>query len=203
MKNIEQYIKSGILEMYVLGLTSEEESYEITKLSSTNIEIKNEIEAIENSMMLYAEDQAGDLDPTIKPMVMASIDYTERLKAGEAPGFPPLLNETSNPTDYKEWLTRADMNLPKNFKDVYVKIIGIDKTTTSAIVWFKEGSPYEIHNKEIEKFLIIEGTCDIITEEKTYSLKPGNYLSIPLFMGHEVKVTSKNPCKVILQRMAA
>lgn len=203
MKNPEEYIKSGILEMYVLGLTSDEESIAITKLSSTYPEIKKEIEYIENSMMLYAEQKAGTINPTVGPMIMGTIDYIERLKAGEIPTYPPVLNERSTVTEYASWLNRPDMVLPAGFNDIYVKIIGNDTKAVSAIVWIKDSTPYEIHEQEFEKFLIVEGTCDIITSQSTISLKEGDYYNIPLHIGHEIKVTSKKPCKVILQRVAA
>ena len=203
MKSAAEYINSGILEMYVLGMTSDAENLEITKLASANTEIKNEIEAIERSIMLYAEEGVGNINSTVKPMVMATIDYTERLKAGEAPTFPPLLHEKSQIADYAEWLNRPDIIMPVEFNDIYVKIIGHEAAVTSAIVWIKKGTDYEVHDDQFEKFLIVEGTCDIVTNEKVFSLKPGDYLNIPLNIGHEVIVTSKMPCKVVLQRVAA
>jgi mannose-6-phosphate isomerase-like protein (cupin superfamily) len=55
----------------------------------------------------------------------------------------------------------------------------------------------------MEHFLIVEGTCDITIGDKVHHLVPGDYLSIPLYIDHDVKVTSITPCKVILQRVAA
>jgi mannose-6-phosphate isomerase-like protein (cupin superfamily) len=64
-------------------------------------------------------------------------------------------------------------------------------------------SPAEIHHDEYERFLIVEGTCDITIEKKVHHLKSGDFLAIPLFANHTVKVTSNIPCKAILQRVAA
>ena len=206
MKTLEAYINTGILEMYVLGLTSDEENIEISNLSEAHEEIKKEIESITESLLNYAEKKAPPVNPTTKPMVMAIIDYTQRLESGETPTKPPLLNDHSTIADYADWLNRADMVLPVDCKEaIYAKLIGSDQTAMSAILWIKEGcgTPYEIHDVEYEKFLIVEGTCDIITDEKTYSLVAGDYLSIPLHIGHVVQVTSKTPCKAILQRVAA
>lgn len=60
-----------------------------------------------------------------------------------------------------------------------------------------------MHINELEKFLILEGTCDITIEDEVYSLKAGDFLSIPLYKKHDVRITSLNPCKAILQRLAA
>ncbi len=203
MKNAEEYIKTGILEMYVLGLTSDEDNLEIAKLADTNVEIKNEIEAITNSLISRAETNAPLIDPTVKPMLLAIIDYTKRLESGEQPTFPAILNNNSIVADYEAWINRKDMTAPADYDNIFVKIIGYDAKATTAITWIKEGTPYETHKNEYEKFLIIEGTCDIVTDAKVYSLAPGDYLSIPLHVKHQVKITSKIPCKIILQRVAA
>jgi len=203
MKNAEEYIKTGILEMYVLGLTSEEENREIAKIADLNTEVRNEIEAITNALIKHAESGVTAIDPTIKPMFMATMDYTKRLEAGEAPTYPAILNENSKVADYAAWLNRADMVAPADYDNLFVKIIGYDAKATTAITWIKEGTPYETHKNEYEKFLIVEGSCDIVTDAKVYSLIPGDYLSIPLHVRHEVKITSKIPCKIVLQRVAA
>lgn len=203
MKSIAEYIKSGILEIYVLGLTSDEENLAISTLAETNAEIRTEIKQLTNMLISYAEKNAPPVNPTIKPMVMAIIDYTERLTKGEVPTSPPILHAASSVTDYATWLNRQDMVVLADFKDIHAKLIGSNAEATTAILWLKDSTPYEVHDKEHEKFLIIEGTCDIVTDDKVYSLVPGDYFSIPLHIGHVVKVTSPIPCKAILQRVAA
>jgi len=37
--------------------------------------------------------------PVVKPLLMATIDYSERLKSGEAVSFPPALTENSKLED--------------------------------------------------------------------------------------------------------
>ena len=61
----------------------------------------------------------------------------------------------------------------------------------------------EVHDDEFEKFMVVEGTCTITIEENKHELHPGDFLSIPLYKNHFVKVTSDIPCIVILQRIAA
>ena len=53
--DIKKYIESGILENYVLGLTSEKENQEVQKLAAQHPEIKKELDEIERSLELYAE----------------------------------------------------------------------------------------------------------------------------------------------------
>ena len=202
MKNINEYIDSGILEKYVLGFTTKEENAEIEKLSNEHEVIRTEIDEISEALLHYAQKNVS-VNPTIKPMVMAVIDYTERLAKGEAPGFPPVLNEETKISDFSQWLERKDMVLPDDFTDFHASIIGMDPKKTTAITWLKYGSPPETHTDEYEKFLILEGTCDIKIDGNVFSLVPGDYLAIPLHVTHDVMVTSSIPCKVILQRIAA
>ncbi|MES2678998.1 MAG: hypothetical protein V4635_03895 [Bacteroidota bacterium] len=206
MKNIKEYIETGIVEMYVMGLTSDAETTEIESLALVHPEIKMEIEEISDALVNLEKNHGHHkpkLSANVKPFLMAIIDYTERLKNGEQPTDPPVLNETSSAADYSQWLNRKDMVFDDAFGDTHARIIGHTPQGITAIVWMKKGSPLEMHDKEYEKFLILEGSCNIITKEMVYSLVPGNYFQIPLHLSHSVEVTSKEPCKVILQRMAA
>jgi mannose-6-phosphate isomerase-like protein (cupin superfamily) len=203
MSNISEYIESGILEMYVLGITSPEESREVESMAQKHPEVRSELNTISKNLELYSELHAVKPSPTIKPFLMASIDYSERLKKGEKPSYPPQLNEYSKIRDYKEWLEREDMNLPSDFSNFHAKIIGNTPEMITAVIWIGKMAPPEVHKDEHEKFLILEGTCEITVGEKVHSLKAGDYFPIPLHETHMVKVTSDVPCKAILQRIAA
>ena len=199
----QNFINSGILELYVMGKTDELENKEVSMMASTHIEVFEEIVAIEISLEKYALVNGVELDITIKPFVIATIDFTERLKNGEPPSFPPLLNELSILKDYLPWLNRSDMALPTDFEEIHAKIIGYNEEALTAIIWLKNGSPSEIHDDEFEKFLIVEGTCTITIDKEDFYLKSGDVLSIPLYKEHFLRVTSSIPCKAILQRIAA
>lgn len=203
MQDIGSFIASGILEMYVLGMASLEETKQVEEMAAAHKEVRQEIESIYASLKLYAEFDIKVPNIDVKALILAMVDYEERLKSGEQPTFPPILNDNSTIADYSQWIKRKDMVMPDNFDQLYVKIIGYTPEAISAIVWIQSETPYEVHTNEYERFLIVEGTCDVNIDGKIHSLVPGNYLQIPLHAGHIVKVTSKTPCKVILQRVAA
>jgi mannose-6-phosphate isomerase-like protein (cupin superfamily) len=203
MKNIKEYIESGLLEAYVLGATSVNEKAEVEQMIHDFYEIREEVNVIRETVENYSMAHALEPDVTIRPFLMATIDYTERIKKGEVPGSPPLLHEASKITDYTQWLARDDMQLPPDFQDLHARIIGYTPQVLTAIVWINKMAPQEVHNNEYEKFLIIEGTCNITIEEEVYQLVAGDYLAIPLYKNHHVRVSSVMPCKVILQRVAA
>ena len=203
MLDPQNFINSGILELYVLGKTSLFENELIITMSDRFPEVFDEIVAIEISLEKYALNNAVAVNVTIKPFVLATIDFTERLQNGEQATFPPILNANSNLKDFAPWLKRADMILPQDFEEIHARIIGYNKEAITAIIWLKSGSPMEIHDDEYEKFLIVEGTCTITIDKEDFYLKSGDVLSIPLYKEHYLKVTSSIPCKAILQRIAA
>lgn len=198
----KEYIESGILELYVAGIASAEECIEVEKRATADPAIRQEIEYISMALETYAMANAVAPNPIIKPFLLATIDYTERLQNGEPVSNPPLLNEDSKQEDYASWLNRSDMTAPET-NDVFAKIIGYTKEAITAIVWLKDYAPHEVHDDEYERFFIVEGTCNIIVGDEINQLVAGDYFAIPLHKNHMIKVTSSIPCKVILQRIAA
>jgi mannose-6-phosphate isomerase-like protein (cupin superfamily) len=203
MSVVNDFLASGILEMYVMGNTSDEENAQVEEMAAIYDEVKNELASIEHTLYEYAQQHAIAPDPTIKPFLMATIDYMDRLENGETPAFPPLLVADSKIEDYAEWLDNEDFALRGPLHEVHAKIIGYTPQMTTAIVWLEHGAPPEIHTNEVEKFLIVEGTCNIIVENQDNHLSPGDIFSIPLHLNHKVIVTSNHPCKIVLQRIAA
>src|SRR5689334_19978544 len=117
MNKISEFIESGILEQYVLGAVTAQEASEVEQMAVTYPEVREEIEEISKALEQYALANAVTPDITIKPFLLATIDYTERLEKGEPQSFPPLLNESSKLTDFSPWLERSDMVLPADAED--------------------------------------------------------------------------------------
>ena len=203
MKNIGQYIESGIIESYVLGLATVEEQQELESLAAQHQEVQVAVD--EFSLLLEKEAMANAIqpDPLVKPMVMATYDFITRMEAGETPSNPPVLYEQSQISDFEEWLSRPDMILPASPENIYAKIIAFTPEVTTAIVWIKDMAPQEVHHDEFEKFLIVEGACCITIDGTGHQLTAGDFIAIPLYKKHHVSVTSYITCKVILQRVAA
>jgi mannose-6-phosphate isomerase-like protein (cupin superfamily) len=202
MASEKAYIDSGILELYVLGCLSEELSRDVELMAAADPAVRQEISKIEETMEAFAMEHAVAPNPVVKPFLLATIDYTERLKNGEPVTYPPLLHEKSVIDDYALWLNRDDM-VYTGEEDIYAKIIGYTPGAISAIIWIRNQTPPEIHHDEFEKFLVVEGSCNITVGNAVHELVPGDYFMIPLHKDHVVEATSKNACKIILQRIAA
>lgn len=203
MKQINAFIASGILEAYILGLTSDEENMEVETMAAEHKEVRLSLATFEEKLETQGFTDATAPPELVKTMVMASIDYMARLGNGEEVTYPPILQKGAKIIDYASWLDRPDMFAPPDFKDVHAKIIGYSPQMTTAIVWITKMAPSEVHDDEFETFLIVEGTCDITIGTAVHQLVAGDFLAIPLFQPHHVTVTSKSACKVVLQRIAA
>jgi mannose-6-phosphate isomerase-like protein (cupin superfamily) len=203
MKDIREFIESGVIEAYVLGMASSEEIKAVEDYAAEYPAVNDSIEAFSASLEQNTLTHAVAPDPIIKPLLMATLDFMNRMENGENPSFPPDLTENSTVADYTEWLKRADFVLPPYFTDVHARIISYTPQATMAVVWIKELAPQEVHHDEYERFLIIEGTCTITVGEVNHPLSAGDFFEVPLYQNHLVKVTSSIPCKVILQRVAA
>ncbi|MBA9078765.1 MULTISPECIES: cupin domain-containing protein [Rufibacter] len=201
MNPLEEFLQSGIIELYVLGATSPQESLDVEQMAAAYPEVRQEIDQVSLALEAYASAHAVEPKHTIKPLVLATVDYMERMKQGEVPASPPELTPASTVADYEKWLQRPDMTLPDDAEDIFAKIIGYTPKATTAIVWVKDMTDFEVHHEEYERFLILEGTCDMVAGEDIHQLAAGDFFAVPLHTPHMIKVTSQVPCKAVLQRI--
>ncbi|HVW95374.1 MAG TPA: anti-sigma factor [Mucilaginibacter sp.] len=73
MEDIKAYIESGILELYVLGDVTPEEKLQVEAMALKHPAIKAELKEIEQSMELYAEQNAVEPSEKLRDRVLNSI----------------------------------------------------------------------------------------------------------------------------------
>jgi mannose-6-phosphate isomerase-like protein (cupin superfamily) len=201
--SIDELKSSGLLELYVIGDITESEVLMVEQALIKDPALKQEIIHIEHSLEMYAQHHAEPVAATAKSMFLAVLDYSERIKNGEEYVSVPSLNPSSKISDFNAWINRSDFQVPEKYDSMFGKIISADDQKSTILIWLKYGAPDEVHTNELEKFLVVEGSCDIKIGDQTHSLSSGDFLSIPLHVVHSVKVTSDIPCKIILERTAA
>lgn len=195
-----ELIESGVLELYVFGMATDQQIREVEDARGKYPLVNTELNLIHQRLENFGKAHAVKPPSLVKTVVMASVDYMERLRNGEDFEEAPLLTEKSKVEDFSRWLNREDMVLADVTESIYAKIISGTKARTTSIVWAKDFLEPEIHSNERESFLIVEGTCEVYIENQTYRLKTGDFLTIPLHANHSAKVTSDIPCKFIMQR---
>lgn len=195
--------KSGLLELYVIGDLSNDEQNIIESAILEFPELKQDLFEIEKSLEAYAFANEHEVEMSSKPMLLAGVNYYERLKAGEEKIVPPSLNRETKIVDFNNWIENKSFQEPDSYESIHVELLSSTDHISTAMIWLKEGAPPEIHTDEIEKFFILEGSCDIFIGDTKHSLIAGDFLEIPLHIIHNVVVTSEKRCKIIMERTAA
>ena len=92
--NIQEYISSGIVESYVLGLADQEERAEFERMCAAHHEVREAREAFEISLEQYARKHAIQPSKKIKSKIFAEIDI-ETDQSYHHPDFmQPVVDET-------------------------------------------------------------------------------------------------------------
>ncbi len=190
-----------MLEAYLLGQSTVEEQEMVTAMAALFPEVAEEMNKIELALENYALEHAVSADSSTRAMVMASVDYVQRCKAGEPMQVVPHLSTDSVIADYTQWLHAPDMQPQEDFDNLFIKIIHATPEVTTALIWVKQYTSPETHHEELERFFILEGTCTIYYGDNHTHLKAGDFFPVPLHQSHVVKVTSPI-CKAIVQRTA-
>ena len=187
--------------LHVMGLLSAAESVVLETEAARNPDLRAQLDAAQEAMAELAIQAPVTPPPTLRPKVFAAVrqSMTDRI----AQGRPPVLHPGSRATDYALWLNDPVNTRPAEAGPVHVIELDEQDGELTALVWLTHGSPEEVHVDVVEKFLILEGSCEIHIGEERHTLVPGSYLSIPLHVPHTVCITSQEPCKFVLQRIAA
>ena len=73
MKDIKEYIESGILELYVLGDVTPDEKLQVEEMASKHPTVKAELLDIERSMELFAEANAVEPSAQLRDKILNSL----------------------------------------------------------------------------------------------------------------------------------
>jgi len=73
VEDLKTYIESGVLELYVLGDTTPEEKLQVEEMAAKHPAVKAELDEIERSMELYAEENAVEAPEYLRSRVLGSI----------------------------------------------------------------------------------------------------------------------------------
>lgn len=102
--DIKAYIESGILEQFVLGNTSPEETLQVIELSKKYPEIQSEISTIEEGLISFAMSNAvnpsGELKGKILDSIHQSEDLVTEVKETKTLSMPELPGKNRNITQF-------------------------------------------------------------------------------------------------------
>lgn len=118
--DIKEYIQSGVIESYVLGLTDQEEGSELENLMAEYPEVMNAVNEFSDAIEQQAIENAVEPPEGIKERLMAELSFEDRLQAeNDSPlvvAYSSTANETAghsiaNKTNTWKWLAAASVIL--------------------------------------------------------------------------------------------
>lgn len=197
MSKVRDFIDSGILNEYCLGLLQPEEVLEVERMAGLYPEIQQAIDQL--LLSIKPSDLQQDIaNKDLKSQILETLG-----QLGEPPVFDlqrlPLINVYS---DSEQWQrTLAGIEPAPEFRNVYVHPLRNHDGIEQFIVWAQQEVRPEQHHDEHESFLILEGECECRIGEETVQLKAGDFVKIPLEVEHTVRVLSTEPVKAVVQRV--
>jgi len=196
----QDYIHSGQLEQYCLGLLDSGEAQEVEKLANQYPAIREELDRLTAALAHYTADNIITPNPDLKNRVMTALS-----QLGEAPAFDldrlPLINAFSDADQWQRSVTSIEP--PADFRNIFGHILRQDENVEQFLVWVRQSINPEDHHDERESFLILEGCCECSIGGERIQLSAGDYLDVPLDLEHTVRVLSDTPVKAIIQRLKA
>jgi anti-sigma-K factor RskA len=171
--NIQDYISTGILESYVLGLVSEEEKKQVEAFMHQYPEISAEVKAIEEAFAAMAHAQQAAPPAHLKEAVMASI--INRPVAGSTPGHAkekptstPALPATGMMVSLQRWQIAAAAIL---------LLVSLGINALLYLRWQTTKQQYAslLFEKEIlaQQMQVNEAQFDLAEKELTWLRQPG------------------------------
>lgn len=189
MSKVQEFIASGILNEYCLGLLKPDEIAEVERMARLHPEVEQAIEHLRRALSPL-EQQRAEPDEKLRNRILDALDEL---------GEPPILGLNNLPlihpySDSEQWQrTVASIQPSREFNNLYVHALKAQDGVDQCIVWVKQNVKPEAHHNERESFLILEGECECRIGPETVRLSAGDYVEIPLHVEHTVEVLSAKP----------
>jgi quercetin dioxygenase-like cupin family protein len=181
---IQEYINSGLLEQYCLGLLTKSEQEAVVGMCTIYPEIKAELVEIELALERIAATNAIAPKASLKQQILDTIAINEVITLDNLPS-------TDRYSDYQAWLKAVEHLIPAHpFEDFFAYPLHHNHKIEQTLVVTKLRVPKETHEDVIESFFILEGSCVCKVGPHTYTLNAGDFLEIPLHEEHDVILTS-------------
>ena len=202
MFEVDQYLASGIIEQYCLGLTTPEEARELEQYCLQYEAVRLELAAVQNTLLEYNQQFSKTPPSNTGSKILNSIEELKLETASfDANGHLHEFISVSEFSDINKWQQLiSHIQPPAEFENIYIHEIFNDGQKELYVAWAKIGVDDELHTDLKEKFLILEGTCRCQVGEEFLDLGPGGFLDIPLHTNHNLRVTSEGMVKVILSK---
>ncbi|MFC4210883.1 cupin domain-containing protein [Pedobacter lithocola] len=191
-------LESGLLELYVLNLLEGDELSQVENLRLTSSAVRDEINKIELFFEQDALQHSVSVSTEIDAQMLKLFNQLNSKTDLDISNLP-LIDEDTN---YQNWLSLIENLIPRNGVDgTFTHLLTANDKVMQMLVVSEIDIKEEIHENELESFLILEGTCICTIDNSDFNMAAGDYMSIPLHKSHTVKITSPS-VTAILQHIA-
>lgn len=90
-----------------------------------------------------------------------------------------------------------NMQPEEPYDNIYVKKLSSDERSSCFLIWVKEEVLAHKHEKHSECVYVLEGEAEMTINGEVSKVKAGDFIYIPLYAVHAVKVLSETPVKVL------
>lgn len=192
---VQDYIKSGILEEYCLGLLNDSEREAVLVMSAIYPEVKKDLVEIELAMERLALTGAVAPKTALKQHILDLIAAEETITLNN---LPP----TTKYSNYQAWLKAVEHLIPAEpFDDFFALPLRNDDKVEQTLIVTKLGVPEETHGDVIESFFILKGQCVCTVGKHTYTLSAGDFLEIPLHEKHDIELLTPHVIAILQHQL--
>lgn len=196
--NLKDFLQSGIIEMYCIGIVSEQEKLLVKDFSKRYPEVRNEIDEVDKALQKYASSEVKVLHHSLKERIM------NRILADSITILPgPRLKENQDVNFWLTYLIQQKKSAPEEFEEIYSLDLPSDERQVTYAVWAKKGaSVEESHDSEDEYLFMLKGSCKVICNGVDKLYHAGDLIYIPKNVIHKA-ISCSNNMLLIGQRIAA
>ena len=192
---IEQFITSGILELYCLGLLSPQERTEVESLTTQHTQLKEELLRVDETLNAIAMAESINPPVNMRNKVILAIEAAEL-------GLPPLLSQLSTVNEWEQYLKENSIGPPPGSRDPLWVDLPSSANVISYAAWAPKGMAIEEeHEDEEERLLMLKGACNITANGITTTYHEGDLITIPPLTWHKAESCSDDLMVLIGQRV--
>ena len=194
--NLQDYINSGILEQYCLGLLSKDEAKQVEGYSLQYPELSAELYSIDQALEKLAEAKAITPPPQLKDKILGRLGFSGN-QILDINNLPP----TDAYSTYLSWLEAVEHLLPAEpFEGLNIQVLQQTDKIAQMLVVAKTDVPDESHDNYAESFFILKGTCCCTINGQDVILNAGDFLEIPLYAEHDIKMLTPSVTAILQYR---
>jgi quercetin dioxygenase-like cupin family protein len=197
----EELIASGIIESYCLGIATPEEIVTVATLAQRHPGVQAQVHAVQQAIESYASAH-GIIPPAgVKEKIMSRLGANDVLKSIN--NFAPAVTLITGISDHTQWERIDAIAPPASYENIHFHPLYEEEGMLTAMVWATTEIPEEVHEAEVERFLILEGECECIVDGQKKRMRAGDFMEIRPHEIHSIRVISDKPVKALFQRKAA